>query len=628
MAVSRDHDKDTYRPQLVAALVGIAGLSALISVLYLTGSLYMLEVYDRVLPSRSIPTLVGLSAIVAGLYAFQGFFDLMRSRLLVRLAGAVDLSLRRKTYEAVVQAPLGRASRSEGLQPLRDLDQIRTFLSSTGPAALFDLPWVPIYVLLCFAFHFWIGVVASIGAVLLLALTLTTELRSRRPTLRSASAAAAAMDLAEAAQRNAEVLRAMGMVPQMADVWEQRRDDHGHNYARVADVAGGLGAITKVIRLGLQSSVLATGALLVIQGEATGGIMIASSILLARALAPVELAIANWKGFVAARQSWSRLRIFLLRSPQKRPSIKLAPPFREISVDFVSLAAPGGERLLLRDINFSLSAGQVLAVVGPSGAGKSSLARALVGVWQAMRGRIRLDGAPLDQSSPEQLGRHIGYLPQDVELFEGTVAQNISRFSASANSEAIISAATAAGVHDLICSLPDGYDTNIGPRGTSLSAGQRQRVALARALFGDPFLVVLDEPNSSLDADGEAALLEGIRRGREKGMAFVVMAHRQSILAVVDRILVLGAGQMRAFGARDEVLKALRQGGSRPIEQSNCPKTRERLHRNRVHRYESLEWARDGQLRGHSSFSSSSSAVELVRRCSADRGLWWLGFHH
>jgi ATP-binding cassette subfamily C protein len=553
-------DKDTYRPQLVAALVGIACLSALVSVLYLTGSLYMLEVYDRVLPSRSIPTLVGLSVIVAGLYAFQGFFDLMRSRLLVRLAGAVDMSLRRKTYEAVVQAPLGPASRSEGLQPLRDLDQIRTFLSSTGPAALFDLPWVPIYVLLCFAFHFWIGVVASIGAVLLLALTLTTELLSRRPTLRSASAAAAAMDLAEAAQRNAEVLRAMGMVPQMADVWEQRRDDHGYNYARVADVAGGLGAITKVVRLGLQSSVLATGALLVIQGEATGGIMIASSILLARALAPVELAIANWKGFVAARQSWSRLRIFLLRSPQKRPSIRLPPPLREISVDFVSLAAPGGERLLLRDINFSLSAGQVLAVVGPSGAGKSSLARALVGVWQAMRGRIRLDGAPLDQWSPDQLGRHIGYLPQDVELFEGTVAQNISRFSASANSEAIISAATAAGLHNLICSLPDGYDTNIGPRGTSLSAGQRQRVALARALFGDPFLVVLDEPNSSLDADGEAALLEGIRRGREKGMAFVIMAHRQSILAAVDRILVLGAGQMRAFGARDEVLKALRQG--------------------------------------------------------------------
>ncbi|WP_063817266.1 MULTISPECIES: type I secretion system permease/ATPase [unclassified Bradyrhizobium] len=559
MDILRD-DKDTYRPQLVAALVGIACLSALVSVLYLTGSLYMLEVYDRVLPSRSIPTLVGLSVIVAGLYAFQGFFDLMRSRLLVRLAGAVDMSLRRKTYEAVVQAPLGPASRSEGLQPLRDLDQIRTFLSSTGPAALFDLPWVPIYVLLCFAFHFWIGVVASIGAVLLLALTLTTELLSRRPTLRSASAAAAAMDLAEAAQRNAEVLRAMGMVPQMADVWEQRRDDHGYNYARVADVAGGLGAITKVVRLGLQSSVLATGALLVIQGEATGGIMIASSILLARALAPVELAIANWKGFVAARQSWSRLRIFLLRSPQKRPSIRLPPPLREISVDFVSLAAPGGERLLLRDINFSLSAGQVLAVVGPSGAGKSSLARALVGVWQAMRGRIRLDGAPLDQWSPDQLGRHIGYLPQDVELFEGTVAQNISRFSASANSEAIISAATAAGVHNLICSLPDGYDTNIGPRGTSLSAGQRQRVALARALFGDPFLVVLDEPNSSLDADGEAALLEGIRRGREKGMAFVIMAHRQSILAAVDRILVLGAGQMRAFGARDEVLKALRQG--------------------------------------------------------------------
>jgi PrtD family type I secretion system ABC transporter len=559
LASGRSDDKDTNRPHLGPALVGIAFLSALVSVLYLAGSLYMLEVYDRVLPSRSIPTLIGLSAIVAGLYIFQGFFDLMRSRLLVRLAAAVDLALRRKVYEAVVQAPLGRASRGEGLQPLRDLDQIRSFLSSPGPAALFDLPWVPIYVLLCFAFHFWIGMVASIGAVLLLALTLATELLSQRPTQRSASAAAAAMDLAAATLRNAEVLRALGMVPRMADVWEQRRDAHGGNYARVADVAGGLGAITKVIRLGLQSGVLATGAWLVVQGEATGGIMIASSILLARALAPVELAIANWKGFVAARQSWTRLRAFLLRSPQKHPTVMLPPPSREISVESVSLAAPGGERLLLRDVSFSLSAAQVLAVVGPSGAGTSSLARALVGVWETIRGRIRLDGARLDQWSPEQLGRHIGYLPQDVELFEGSVAQNISRFSPDAPSGAVISAAAAAGVHDLICSLPDGYDTEIGPRGTSLSAGQRQRIALARALFGDPFLVVLDEPNSSLDADGETALLEAIRRGREKGMAFIIMAHRQTVLAVVDLILVLGAGQMRAFGARDEVLKALRQ---------------------------------------------------------------------
>jgi len=559
LASGRSDDKETSRPQLGPALVGIAFLSALVSVLYLTGSLYMLEVYDRVLPSRSIPTLIGLSAIVAGLYIFQGFFDLMRSRLLVRLAAVVDLALRRKVYEAVVQAPLRRASRGEGLQPLRDLDQIRSFLSSPGPATLFDLPWVPVYVLLCFAFHFWIGMVASIGAILLLALTLATELLSRRPTQRSASAAAAAMDLAGATLRNAEVLRALGMVPRMADLWEQRRDAHGGNYARVADVAGGLGAITKVIRLGLQSGVLATGAWLVVQGEATGGIMIASSILLARALAPVELAIANWKGFVAARQSWSRLRAFLLRSPQKHPTVMLPPPSRQISVESVSLAAPGGERLLLRDVNFSLSAGQVLAVVGPSGAGKSSLARALVGVWEAIRGRIRLDGAPLDQCLPEQLGRHIGYLPQDVELFEGSVAQNISRFLPDAPSGSVISAAAAAGVHDLICSLPDGYDTEIGPRGTSLSAGQRQRIALARSLFGDPFLVVLDEPNSSLDADGEAALLEAIRRGREKGIAFVIMAHRQTVLAVVDLILVLGAGQMRAFGARDEVLKALRQ---------------------------------------------------------------------
>lgn len=562
------------RGMLWGALVGVGLLSALVSILYLTGSLFMLEIYDRVLPSRSIPTLLGLGAIAAGLYTFQGFFDLMRSRLLVRIAVGVDRALRRKTYEAIVQAPLREPLKNEGLQPLRDLDQIRSFLSSSGPSALFDLPWVPAYVGLCFAFHFWIGMVAAAGAMVLVVLTLTTELLSRRPTRLSAVAASSAMEMAAAAQRNAEVLRAMGITPRIVDLWEQRRDDYVRGYAGAADVAGGVGAAAKVFRLGLQSGVLAIGAWLVIQGEATGGIMIASSILLARALAPVELAVANWKGFIGARQSWARLRATLLRWPDKTPSVVLPAPSRGIDAEGLTLVAPGQNRPLLQDVSFSVASGQVLAVVGPSGSGKTSLARALVGIWQPARGRVRLDGAPLDQWSPEWLGHHVGYLPQDIELFDGTVAQNISRFSTGASSEAVIAAAQAAGVHELICSLPDGYDTRLGNHGAALSAGQRQRVGLARALFGDPFLMVLDEPNSNLDADGEAALLAAIRRGCAKGQVFIVMAHRQSILSVVDQVLVLSEGRMRGIGAKDEVLQALKgraasslRGAPQPPEQ-------------------------------------------------------------
>ena len=543
------------------AVAGIALLSGLISMLYLTGSLFMLEVYDRVLPSRSVPTLVGLGALVLALYAFQGFFDLIRGRLLVRAAIALDGSLRRPIFEAVLAEPLLARTSGDGLQPLRDLDQVRAFLSSPGPAALFDLPWVPIYIALCFAFHFWIGMAALGGAFVLMGLTAMTDLLTRGPTRASARAATVSIGWANAGRQNAEVLRAMGMTSDVASVWERASREHVSTQRRIADVTGGFGSATKVIRLALQSGVLGIGAYLVIRGEATGGIMIASSILLARALAPVEIAVGNWKGFVAARQSWSRLRTCLARVPQQTASVALRAPRKSLTVEAVAVVAPGGDRILVHDANFAVAAGSVLAIAGPSGSGKSCLARALVGVWTPARGKVKLDGASLDQWSAECLGKHVGYLPQDVELFQGTVAQNISRFSAEASSDAVIEAAEAAGVHDLICSFAHGYDTALGEGGTALSAGQRQRIGLARALYGSPFLIVLDEPNSNLDADGEAALLDAIRSARARGAVVVIVAHRQSVLTAVDHVLVLSEGRLKAFGPKDDVLQALRPAG-------------------------------------------------------------------
>ncbi|EIZ84291.1 MULTISPECIES: type I secretion system permease/ATPase [Methylobacterium] len=556
-----------------AAFLGVGLLSALVNVLYLTGSLFMLEVYDRVLPSHSVPTLFGLGAIVVLLYAFQGLFDVLRNRLLVRIGASVDRALGRRTYDGVVQAPLVAPRQNDGLQPLRDLDQVRAFLSSPGPAALFDLPWIPLYLLLCFAFHLWIGTAVLAGALLLVAVTLATDLLTRAPSRAAAAAASQRNALAEAGRRNAEVLRAMGMAPRTAETWAQASEDQLVAQRRVSDIAGGLGAVTKVVRLTLQSLVLGIGAYLVIQGEATGGIMIASSVLVGRALAPVELAVAHWKGLVAARQGWGRLKRFLAPFQRRAVGVALPPPRSDIRAMAVTAAAPGMDRALVRDVTFSLRAGDGLGVVGASGSGKSSLVRVLVGIWPSRHGCIRLDGATLDQWTPEILGRHIGYLPQDVELFAGTVAQNIARFDPEAASEAIVAAARAAGVHELVCSLPEGYDTPIGEGGTFLSGGQRQRVALARALYGDPFLVVLDEPNSNLDAEGEEALTRAIRGVRARGGIVVIVAHRPSALAGIDHVLLMAEGQARAFGPKDEVLSALKRPPARgPSKQPRLPR--------------------------------------------------------
>ena len=493
-----------------SAFIGVGVMSCVINVLYLTGSFFMLEVYDRVLPSRSIPTLVGL-LVLAG-------------------------------------------NRSEGLQPLRDLDNIRAFLSGMGPGALFDLPWLPLYLAICFAFHPLIGVTALVGAIVLIVLTILTEYLTGDPMKRATSLASRRQDLALTSRRNAEVLMAMGMAGRVGQRWEDSNRDYLASSQRASDVAGGLGAIAKVMRMMLQSAVLGVGAYLVINQQATAGIIIAGSILSARALAPVDLAIAHWKGFVAARQSWHRLNRLLGMIPEQTVPTQLETPTNKLSVEALSVGAPGDQRPIVHDATFAIEAGQAVGVIGPSGSGKSSLVRALVGVWQPLRGKVRLDGAALDQWSPEILGRHIGYLPQDVELFAGTIAQNISRFEDNPSPDDIIAAAREARVHEMIIGMKDGYDTQIGDQGSVLSAGQAQRIALARALYGNPFLVVLDEPNSNLDSEGDAALSKAVLSVRARGGVVVIVAHRPIGIESADLVMVLKDGRVQAFGPKDSVL--------------------------------------------------------------------------
>ncbi|HYI30433.1 MAG TPA: type I secretion system permease/ATPase [Bradyrhizobium sp.] len=541
------------------AFISIGLMSGMSNILMLTGAIFMLEVYDRVLPSRSVPTLIGLVMLAAGLFTAQGLLDLIRGRMLVRVGTRLDEALSGRVYETVVRLPLKVGNRSDGLQPLRDLDSIRSFLSGLGPTALFDLPWLPIYLAICFMFHPYIGLAALVGAIILGIITMMTETMTREPTRAATTYAMARTSLAEASRRNAEVLTAMGMTSRIAAQWGEANTKYLASQRRASDVAGGFGSASKVLRMMLQSGVLAVGAYLVIYQQATAGIIIAGSILSARALAPVDLAIANWRGFVGARQGWQRLTDLLTLLPAQAEPMPLQPPSNSITIENVGVIPPGSEKAVVQDVSLSLKAGSGLGIIGPSGSGKSSLARLLVGVWRPARGRIRLDGAALDQWSPDSLGRHVGYLPQDVELLAGTVAQNIGRFSEPLDAKAVIAAATAAGVHDLIVGLPEGYETQVGESGAALSAGQAQRVALARALYGDPFLVVLDEPNSNLDAEGDEALGKAILGIRNRGGIVVVVAHRPSAIASVDMLLMMAHGRTQAFGPRDEVLARVLQ---------------------------------------------------------------------
>lgn len=550
-------------------LIAVAIFSALVNILYLTGSFYMLQVYDRVIPSRSYETLIALSLLAGGLFAIQGILEAYRSRILVRVGRSIDERFSPQVFDLIGNLPL-QGRRDGAMQPSRDLDNIRAFFASGGPNAFFDLPWVPFYIAICFLFHPLIGLLALSGCIVLALVTGIAELMTKGATAEAATHGSARSNLAEAARRNAEAVRALGMNTRLMGLWSQAGEKHLDGHQKASDIAGGFTSLSKCLRMAIQSAALGIGALLVINGQATGGLIIAGSIIAARAIAPIELLIAHYKGFVTARQSWARLSTLLKNEKTNNGApLALPKPTQRLIVEDLSVAPPGSTRLVVRGVSFTVEAGDGLGVIGPSASGKSTLARALVGVWTPARGNVRLDGAALNQWPPDELGRHIGYLPQDIELFDATIAQNIARLDPDASDEAILWAAKLAGVHEMIVQLEKGYETPLGSGGMALSGGQRQRIGLARALYGSPFLLVLDEPNSNLDASGEQALTNAITQFRNDGGIAIIIAHRPSALAAVDKVLVLADGELKAFGPKEQVLRPM---GSTPNVQGSVAK--------------------------------------------------------
>ena len=539
-----------------APFIAAAVFSGAINILMLSGSLFMLQVYDRVIPSRSVPTLQALIVLILILYGFQSGIEQVRTRLFARIGAQLDARLSPLVFAANIRR--GLIGQSGQGAPFRDLEQLRSFLSGGGPGAFFDLPWMPLYVILLFILHPVLGMFGVVGVVILAALAFLTDTGTRPLQSQSAGLTAEAAAMAESARRNAETVTPLGMMNNLSRAWQAKNQAAGRTVLASSDVAGLYGGITRFIRMALQSLVLAAGAWLVITGKASGGVMIASSILLGRALAPVELAIVQWRGFVGARQAFGRLKL-VLATPglMVQPGVSLPAPRSTVVCDGLAVVAPGSRTPYLRGLRFDLQAGDAMGVIGPSGSGKSTLARAIVGVWPIVSGSIRMDGSTLDQWSSEDSGRFIGYLPQNVQLFSGTLGENIARFDPEARAEDILRAAASAGVDAMVRAMPDGFNTQVGEGGGLLSAGQRQRIGLARALYRDPFLLVLDEPNSALDAEGESALTEAMVSVRKRGGVAIIIAHRPSALQATNKVLVLAEGQQRAFGPREEVLKRM-----------------------------------------------------------------------
>jgi ATP-binding cassette subfamily C protein len=550
----------SYRRVFIAAFA----VSAVLNILMLGGAFYMMLVYDSVLPSRSVPTLLGLLALLGVVYIFQGYFDTLRSSILADVANALDRQLSRRVQDAISQMRLsGRHSLAEGLIPMRDLDQIRSFLSG-GVATLFDLPWMVIFIAVLFALHSWLGFTTLAGAIVIFSLTVFTDRAMRRPSSRVAQIAAKRNGAADTNLRHVELLAALGMRERM----QERFEVINQSYTAIQNTLNNSTVVftgwSKILRLALQSLVLTVGALLVIDDRASGGVIFAAAILSGRAMAPVDQVIGNWKNMIAARNGWDRITELLEKVPLPLKVITSLPrPVDRLDVEGLYVTAPGSPIMVINDARFSLKAGDACGVIGPSGAGKSSLGKALIGIWPAVQGHVRLDGSALDQWVEAIRGRYVGYLPQTVELLEGTVAQNISRFdpdgqiNPEAMSERVIAAARTAGVHDLIIGLPQGYDTPVGPGGETLPGGQCQRIGLARALFGDPFLVVLDEPNSNLDAEGDKALEGAILAIRARGGIAIIISHRPGVIEQTSHAMIMRAGQIAAFGPTREVLAKL-----------------------------------------------------------------------
>ena len=539
------------RPAFFTAIL----FSFFINILAFVGPLYMLQVYDRVLASRNYMTLLFLTLIAGFLLLIYAALEKIRSAVLVRAGLLFDSKTRSELFESVLYGSLKQPGLAHHTV-LRELDIVREFMTGSGLISFCDAPWVPIFVAACFIMHPWYGWIALSGATLIFAFAVANELLTREHLKSASRSSNVASAFAASTFRNVEVLHAMGMWRPLRDRWLRRQNETLAKQAVASDRAGILLTATKFLRAFLQVAILGTGAYLSIIRESTPGAMIAASILMGRALAPVEIIVSQWKSFLAARSAYDHIIDLLSIIPPLKKRMRLPTPEGNLSVQNVVIAPPGAQRPVVAGVSFALPAGSALGIIGPSAAGKSSLARGLVGVWPLYAGDIRIDGAALSHWDNEQLGQHIGYLPQDVELFSGSVAENIARFQ-KVDDKAVIAAAQMAGVHTMIQSMPLGYNTEIGDGGQSLSGGQRQRIGLARALYGMPAIVILDEPNASLDADGEAALLSTLQSLRAENRTVILITHKTNILSMMDKILVLNQGAMQAFGDRDEIFSKL-----------------------------------------------------------------------
>lgn len=555
-------------------LVFLFSLSGIINVLALTGSFYMLQIYDRALVSGSVPTLLALSALAIGLYLFQGMFDVIRSQVLVRVGAKLDKKIAPYAHHVAIDMPRFGFSTTESLERGRDVDTVRGFLGSQGPIALFDLPWMPLYLIFVYLLHPHLGALTLAGAIILTMLAVLTEVLTRRLASSTQKSIIVRNSIADSNARNADILKAMGFTSRAVSRFNVANKQHLSLQTQTNDISGTFGAFSRVLRMILQSALLGLGAYLTIKGELSAGAIIACSVASARALAPVDLAIGNWKNVVAARIAWRRLKETVVALQDADVPMDLPEPKASLKVERITVAAPGSGRVLLSEIGFDLVAGQSLGIIGPSGGGKTTLTRALVGIWPVLRGSVRLDDAELTQWRDEDLGRSIGYLPQEVSLMDATIEENISRLDPESNPRAIVEAARAAGIHEMIVRMPEGYHTQLGPQGASLSAGQRQRIGLARALYKNPFLVVMDEPNSNLDAEGDAALTAAIKGVAARGGIVIVVAHRPSALVAVDLIAVIQNGRLAAFAPKNEILGAPAPEAANTVAEPKKSRTR------------------------------------------------------
>ena len=535
----------------------LAGFSGVINVLMLSPAIYMLQVYDRALVSSNLTTLLMLTILMIGLYTLLAMLEVVRTRVMIRVGNRLDMALNRRVFTAAFERNLQRAGGNPA-QALQDLAQVRQFLTGNGLFAFFDAPWTPIYLFVAYLIHPLLGIVTLCGSLVLVALTWLTEIATKKPLGEANIAAQISGTFANNNLRNAEVIEAMGMLPAITGRWFDNHLQILQMQTLASDRAAYISGLGRFVRITLQSLILGTGALLAIEGSITPGMMIACSILSGRALAPVEQLIGAWKQLLTSRRAWGRLKNLLKDFPQRADAMKLQRPLGMISVEHLHAGAPGMTQAIIHGPNFNLSPGESLGIIGPSASGKSTLARLLVGIWPALSGKVRLDGADVYLWNKQELGPWIGYLPQDVELFEGSIADNIARFG-DIDSDAVIIAAKRAGVHDMILRFAHGYDTTLDVDGNPLSGGQRQRIGLARALYGEPSVIVLDEPNANLDDAGEKALIEVLEDLKQRRCTTVLISHRPSILGTVDKVLMLREGSTQLFGPREEVFAALRQ---------------------------------------------------------------------